>query len=79
MFMYMRINAYTYTYIYTHAHTHPRTYSNTHTAVGLVVATLGRMDSKKNPTEPTYGCGLRIFRNPSEPTRQHPSPQCGKA
>jgi len=41
--------------------------------------TVRTMDSGKNPAEPTYGCGLRIFRNPSELTTQRPSPQYGKA
>jgi len=42
------------------------------------VDTVGTMDSGKNPAQPTGGCGLRIFRNPSQPTTQRPSPQYRK-
>jgi len=50
-----------------------------HIWMSYAAMTVGTMDLRKHPTEPTYECGLRIFRNPSEPTRQRQSPQYGKA
>jgi len=46
----------------------------------VACGTVGMMDYGKTPAEPTYECGLRIFRNPCEfqATTQRLSPQYGK-
>ena len=47
-------------------------------AVCLEEEVVETMETGKNLAEPTCECGLRIFRNLSEPTTQRPSPQYRK-
>ena len=45
------------------------------TIAGKMVPTVGTIDLGTNQAEPTGECGLRTFRNPSEPTTSPPNLQ----